>query len=1167
MINYDFHTLLEPLKFQSLACDIIEVREGLSLESYKAGKDQGIDGFYKDQNTTCVVQVKRYKQDFQVLFRDLKKELEKVKSIMPTRYILAVSLSLSKSEKDKIYNLFSPYIQNTSDILGRQDLNHLLSQEPYKYIEISHPKLWLPSINVFREVLNKEIHSSLYKESEFELKEALQMSKLFVQTRTFGVAAKKMYHHNIVILSGEPGIGKTVMAQMLALAHLHTEEASEFIWAKSIDDIITAYDENKTQAFILDDFWGAIFYNEQPISRNNESRFEKIVRRIIQSNGKQKLILTTREYVLQQGLEYHPSLRKLIKQYSLVCTLEEYSDSEKSRIMFSHLYNSDLNYDKVGYIFHECDSIIYHENYNPRVLAQFLHSGYDKGLPAEEYFDMLLEYLDDPSDFWEQVFVELSEEARIVAMLLFISSTPMLQEYLETCYQKYIYGNPAKKSLSDCIAELEQTLIRTYYLDDWQMLSIWFLSPAIQDFLYEYMKKNSEQYIPIILNCICFYNQYLFLLEHQCSAYSKRLTDEIIKLCIRHYEDLNDCYSYEPDDYYIDNIYDDNDSGDLNRFFIMFRANERIKSLELQNFLEQKINQYCQTMGAESYIEKQYNDLWNLPGYLVQCTDSRINIHMDKLQLIQKYYDSAFSIHHYSKMKEFAKIYPTEFEAVYQKVYPQIKKGLKQKLIDELFFLEEEGMFPEFDILLDSIPGILEEYGLKYTKTFGKRLLSLFQREPESIVREQEKLNASSDKEKRIPRDETIDLAKQEAVDWLFGPRELNYNESEEDSFDNEMKALVGSSNLNCSQKKQLWDILTEGPPYIREMFHSEQALHLLRETLQSLDTTYFIVSEKYIFLAMIENICKNNRNRISSLISCCAESLKLFCNCSEPVIRRHEFYESDAYKIYLQEDTELEKVFSENFILLDEQWVRFLHIPLFLFCFAAQVIAEGEDSLKYVSDLIWEDTAPKYKFYSKERRGKYILFTDFGGFMFQNLDWEHCLCRMFEFIHPYRYNQEILEPMLRKYWKQLGDGEFMQKGIRHLKQNQIRLEFDDEGNLVGGSCSPDPGIFIFDYLGIDMGTYFGSASVSQSLLERLKANEQICFWSNHRNDWEVKLHEIEEPDLLEEMHITEELQIAMRKIEYFIHRFQEGNYSIINGEEDYQISTKNDENSIEAKE
>lgn len=78
-MNYDFYALLHPLEFQDLVCEIIQQKEGITLESYREGRDLGIDGLHHEQGEKIIVQVERYKQDFKTLVRVLKaQELPKV---------------------------------------------------------------------------------------------------------------------------------------------------------------------------------------------------------------------------------------------------------------------------------------------------------------------------------------------------------------------------------------------------------------------------------------------------------------------------------------------------------------------------------------------------------------------------------------------------------------------------------------------------------------------------------------------------------------------------------------------------------------------------------------------------------------------------------------------------------------------------------------------------------------------------------------------------------------------------------------------------------------------------------------------------------------------------------------------------------------------------------
>src|SRR5659263_664208 len=142
MSNYDFHALLEPLEFQELVCDMIQIRDDIFLETYKEGRDSGIDGSYTDGDKKSIVQAKRYQQDFKILYRGLQHiELPKVRKLNPDRYILGISMDFTPKQKDEIVKLFEGYITSTSDVLSRKDINRLLGKPAYNRIELAYLKL------------------------------------------------------------------------------------------------------------------------------------------------------------------------------------------------------------------------------------------------------------------------------------------------------------------------------------------------------------------------------------------------------------------------------------------------------------------------------------------------------------------------------------------------------------------------------------------------------------------------------------------------------------------------------------------------------------------------------------------------------------------------------------------------------------------------------------------------------------------------------------------------------------------------------------------------------------------------------------------------------------------------------------------------------------------
>jgi len=141
MLSYDFHQL-SPYDLEILARDLLQAHWGVTLESFKAGKDGGVDLRYAAGTSRLIVQVKHLlKTGLPGLIRELQKEAKKVQELQPARYVLVTSVPLSAVNKDAIVDIIGDDVLRPNDVLGQDDLNNLLGQ--YASIEGNHYKLCL----------------------------------------------------------------------------------------------------------------------------------------------------------------------------------------------------------------------------------------------------------------------------------------------------------------------------------------------------------------------------------------------------------------------------------------------------------------------------------------------------------------------------------------------------------------------------------------------------------------------------------------------------------------------------------------------------------------------------------------------------------------------------------------------------------------------------------------------------------------------------------------------------------------------------------------------------------------------------------------------------------------------------------------------------------------
>ncbi|WP_208946054.1 restriction endonuclease [Bacillus safensis] len=1141
MSNYDFHALLQPLEFEMLVCDVVSQREKVPFKTFKEGRDQGIDGFYTDGKTKIIIQVKRYGQQFyKPLMKSLKQDLQKIRELKPDRYILGVSMELTRQQTKDIVDLFKEFNITEHDILDRVELNTLLSQPTYRKVIINQPKLLIPNSNVLEHLLKKYLHSRIYKESAYRLKDACKAAKTFVPSKVYRSAVSNWDSNRTIILSGEPGVGKTTIAQILALAHLYQDQLNGFRWVYSIDDIYSMLDEDQIQVFILDDYWGSILEKER--NKKEEERLAKLIKDIENFPNDTRLIITTREYILQQLIHKSPLLKKVFDNYTLICNLEAYSESEKASILYSRLYYSKLNYEHVNYLHLHTDEIVYHDNYNPRVLSLFLDQQPQNYETPEDYLNRLLNYLDCPSDFWRDIFDNLSNEAKFVALLLLITSTPSLQEDIEICYKNslhYYFTETHKKNLSESLRELEETMIKTVYDDEYDDIFLYFINPSVQDFLLDFLKENCEQWIPKLLPCCSFYNQLLFLFKNISPFCSSNVSEQIIQSCIEHYDDYTTSFLENDNMWDIDIL--EQEKGSLDRFFDLLRIylTQNQKQPRLYKFLEYKINQYCIDMGSNDPKEYQYNDLHNLPGYIVSCTN--IGMAFNGYELIDKYFKNAFSVFHYKAMERFREIFPKEYEIFFESFNSKIRKNIKQLIFSELDFLDEYSMDVELDILIDSIPDLCDYFGVQYSIEMDKEIELLYGRSPTRINNDHSIMNSHLSNEHNSSEHD-ISTVKYNAYDWMYGKEESLIEIGE-------VIELISKSKLSNVVKDQLNLALDNySPVYIYQLLNTKESLNLLISTLEKDNGSMLPERESHLYMKMLTHLTQDDSTVLRQLIDFCFDSFCSFMYREKPLFRKGELLKSDIYRDHLADNPPLKNIVYKHLIIEDEQWLRFIHIPLFVACFSMSIcFSIDDDELLDFYPEIWGENSKKIKRIQLEN-GKELselFYPEFGEYYIYNSEWESILYRLFEELKPYHFNQFYVEPAIKRFMKHLGDGDESSKVLQLISTMELLLEYDqhDEINHMGQQYSISDEQNLIEKLGIADFNFWDLPSISQNTFTHLLKGGLI---KRKVHNWQMPVYKIENICLLKELGVYNHSLTSIKKIDNLLKRFENGDYSQI---------------------
>lgn len=251
MADYDFRSL-SPHDFELLCRDLLQRALGVVLESFTVGRDSGIDFRYRTKTINLIVQCKHYAESgYGALTRVLtQKERKKLESLKPTRYVLATSVGLTPARKDDLLGTLSPYCVATGDIVGRDDLNNLLTQHPE--VERQHYKLWLTSAAVLERVLS----AGIFAESDRHMERLRQRLCRYVPNPSLDRAQAILEKSHFCIVAGIPGIGKTTLAEVLLTDLVDRHGFSAYRVTHDLSELQAIKNPKSKQVFYFDDFLG-----------------------------------------------------------------------------------------------------------------------------------------------------------------------------------------------------------------------------------------------------------------------------------------------------------------------------------------------------------------------------------------------------------------------------------------------------------------------------------------------------------------------------------------------------------------------------------------------------------------------------------------------------------------------------------------------------------------------------------------------------------------------------------------------------------------------------------------------------------------------------------------------------------------------------------------------
>lgn len=513
------YSALDSYEFELLSRDFAQRRTGINLSCYTEGKDGGIDAsdyyFGPNAHPSIVVQAKRWIQ--RASYSKLESTVVALINQLNSCDMLP-SKSLIFTVASGVSGAFQRRLSTKAESLGVSDFqlfdsvkfDQFLSDESNSDILRKHFKLWIAGTNVLQNLYNR----SFFVGCDLYLADIDERKSLFVQTELFNKAIDILESSPCLLITGDPGTGKTTLTQMLALQMSTAGYRVLYSSSYELEDVISVSspDSNLPELIVLDDFLGQNFLDVRAGLLHQISRLLFVVKK----SDKRKIILNSRISILNEADRKDDSFHRLIRQLDDQLVYIDTSSMgllDKARIFLSNLrfenvpqpyikaLSEKVDKDKAG-----CVKICEHPNYNPRVIEYCSRPEFIERCDLNNYYSAIVSRLNNPVDIWKNEFEErLGEEERVLAYQLFSFGTESVGlSHLKTAFNSRIKLSSGIDRSIDCfdraIKRLKSAVVKTVIIAG--ELHVAMVNPSVNDYCAAFLAANALESASIVETAI-----------------------------------------------------------------------------------------------------------------------------------------------------------------------------------------------------------------------------------------------------------------------------------------------------------------------------------------------------------------------------------------------------------------------------------------------------------------------------------------------------------------------------------------------------------------------------------------------------------------------------------------------------------------------------------------
>lgn len=411
--------------FQDLCAAVLREVWGQSVQAFADSNDGGRDGaFYGTWQPPdepggvrellpgpFVLQCKHTKKaDATLVPSELEGEFAKVRALVGrgvcATYVLLTNARVSGQSEEEIRRRLRACGVAHPLVLDGQWLSDIIAS--HRGLRMFVPRVY--GLGDLSQILDERA----YTQTSVLMKSAPEQVSTFVVTSAYRKAARALRDHGFVLLLGDPAVGKSVIALMLAISAADNWGCVA-IKPRTSDELVQRWNPHeKDQFFWLDDAFGAVRHEE--ILTHAWARDLPHVMSAVKNGA--RVVLTSRNYIYNEARPLlKPYAYPLLHEQQVTVDVSNLARAERQQILYNHLTAGDQPADVLSRMKPHLEDAADAEPFRPEAARRLGLQAFTTGLSLNR--ESITSFMARPRQLLLDVYDQLDVHAHAALALVY----------------------------------------------------------------------------------------------------------------------------------------------------------------------------------------------------------------------------------------------------------------------------------------------------------------------------------------------------------------------------------------------------------------------------------------------------------------------------------------------------------------------------------------------------------------------------------------------------------------------------------------------------------------------------------------------------------------------------------------------------------------------------